>query len=623
MTNTNEISTNNLDRYKKTLKPAENTINSNHNYIFKNFANLKSKLANIWIQVDKPQTSVGSIKLIQKIINKYFIKPNDVEILVNWVLTNDILGYMKKIQKDILKINDDGIFGPVTRWGIFKYCQSQNDSQAKPAQTSDEDRFLPNKDITDTDAILPDSDDPGLSSLWHDNLNLLEIQTSIKSIPKQIDTQFLYPNSITISQYADIVSNKIRWHWDCGKKVREFMQSLNRIWYITLPIDLAKDANRYRGRWWKAMYLGRMVIAYTKKWMPKNWTDTKVEWLDFSKDWNDSGIILQKLSNSSATMWVLVMEKSIKSWSQSGHIVFWARVWAEILVYDTDMKNYQSTADKKLPNWLKAFTLQTYINQYSRHYKITAAMWLPLSKPLLNRFQKNWLYCRDSTNNIYNISKWWASVVTNKTNIFPKIDDIWVYGNNNMYILSSSGWIASIFRYQIIGTNQNTLKEPLNYPFDNSSFANIPTKLAVDWSFLFWNIKDKSIYQVRRDTKANLNIRQVSTKWNIDEIAWGLSTWVQIFSFANSANVYIRDPIGKSITTYRSNPIKSNDWNQYTYSLTYLFRLNIQIWNEQISDIAISDWLKPEAYILKSDWIYNIPLYQFLETYINKQNTQT
>ncbi len=383
MTNTNEISTNNLDRYKKTLKPAENTINSNHNYIFKNFANLKSKLANIWIQVDKPQTSVGSIKLIQKIINKYFIKPNDVEILVNWVLTNDILGYMKKIQKDILKINDDGIFGPVTRWGIFKYCQSQNDSQAKPAQTSDEDRFLPNKDITDTDAILPDSDDPGLSSLWHDNLNLLEIQTSIKSIPKQIDTQFLYPNSITISQYADIVSNKIRWHWDCGKKVREFMQSLNRIWYITLPIDLAKDANRYRGRWWKAMYLGRMVIAYTKKWMPKNWTDTKVEWLDFSKDWNDSGIILQKLSNSSATMWVLVMEKSIKSWSQSGHIVFWARVWAEILVYDTDMKNYQSTADKKLPNWLKAFTLQTYINQYSRHYKITAAMWLPLSKPLL------------------------------------------------------------------------------------------------------------------------------------------------------------------------------------------------------------------------------------------------
>lgn len=240
-----------------------------------------------------------------------------------------------------------------------------------------------------------------------------------------------------------------------------------------------------------------------------------------------------------------------------------------------------------------------------------------------SNIQKNWLYCRDSTNNIYNISKWWASVVTNKTNIFPKIDDIWVYGNNNMYILSSSGWIASIFRYQIIGTNQNTLKEPLNYPFDNSSFANIPTKLAVDWSFLFWNIKDKSIYQVRRDTKANLNIRQVSTKWNIDEIAWGLSTWVQIFSFANSANVYIRDPIGKSITTYRSNPIKSNDWNQYTYSLTYLFRLNIQIWNEQISDIAISDWLKPEAYILKSDWIYNIPLYQFLETYINKQNTQT
>lgn len=240
-----------------------------------------------------------------------------------------------------------------------------------------------------------------------------------------------------------------------------------------------------------------------------------------------------------------------------------------------------------------------------------------------SNIQKNWLYCRDASNNIYNITKWWATAVTNKLNTFPNISDIWVYGNNNMYILTNTTWwVASINRYQIIWTNQNSFKEPINYTFDNSSFIKVPNKLAVDWSFLFRNSKDKSFYQVRRDTKAVVNIRQVSTNWSVNEIAGEFWSWVQVFTFTNSANVYLRDPASKSITTYKSNPIKSNDGNQYNYSLTYLFRLNIQIWNEAISDLTISDWLKPEVYILKSDGIYNIHLYQFLETYMNKQSTQ-
>lgn len=246
-----------------------------------------------------------------------------------------------------------------------------------------------------------------------------------------------------------------------------------------------------------------------------------------------------------------------------------------------------------------------------------------------SNIQKNGLYCRDNIDNIYNITKWWVDIVTNKTNKFSSIKDLWVYGNNNMYILTNAygsgsesiSGISIIYRYQSLPANQNSFKEPMKYSFDSSSFDIMPSRLAIDWSFVFWNQKDSSIYQIWRDAKAVVNTRQVSTQWSVEQIAWWFGNDAQIFTFTNSPNIYIWDSSNKSITVYKSTPPKSNDWNQYNYNLTYLFRLNVQIWNDQINDLVITDWLKPEVYVLKTDGIYNIKLYQYLEKYNEKQTT--
>lgn len=249
-----------------------------------------------------------------------------------------------------------------------------------------------------------------------------------------------------------------------------------------------------------------------------------------------------------------------------------------------------------------------------------------------SNIQKNGLYCRDSINNIYNITKWWVDIVINKTNKFPNIKDLWTYGNNNMYILTDwysfgswnnwSGWWSYIYRYQSLPANQNSFKDPINYSFDTESFDKVPARLAIDWSFIFWNQKNSSIYQVRRDTKAVVNTRPVSTQWSVEQIAGWFGDNAQIFTFTNSPNIYIRDSVNKSITVYKSSPPKSNDGNQYNYNISYLFRLNLQIWNDQINDLLITDWLKPEIYVLKTDGIYNIKLYQYLEKYNEKQSSQ-
>ncbi len=84
-------------------------------------------------------------------------------------------------------------------------------------------------------------------------------------------------------------------------------------------------------------------------------------------------------------------------------------------------------------------------------------------------------------------------------------------------------------------------------------------------------------------------------------------------TFASSNYVYLYEPTKHVLLTYKSVPNKTSDNNKNSYSLKYLFAM--QLPKTEILDVAVSDSSKPQLSILTAQGIANIKLYDYIESY--------
>ena len=315
----------------------------------------------------------------------------------------------------------------------------------------------------------------------------------------------------------------------------------------------------------------------------------------------------------------------LASWIKTRQISFnssekW-KMW-EVLFID-----YQ----KSINVWWTKWALIWSVNDWSRwslieYWVDTNMAWC--SENLL----KDWLYCYISDGRVYNITKAWIEPVTTQDWVwFPDtVWGLWVYLKNNFYVFqpnlnSALNWVV-LTRYRNTAWSETVYQPWQNYTIaewydENIQFVWNFAWMTIDGDFLIRN--DGKLYHFWRPTSvwSTLEVREVKLLW-WDSITNKYSNDVKIIASTTTKYVYLFDRVNKTFTVYTSNPLKTNDANRTTYNLKYLFSFKFALTSEEVKDICIPDatWNNPEMYILTSEWVNKVNLYEYIKS-VEKDDT--
>ncbi len=240
------------------------------------------------------------------------------------------------------------------------------------------------------------------------------------------------------------------------------------------------------------------------------------------------------------------------------------------------------------------------------------------------------LYCYTKDGRIFSVTKSWVEpLITSDPAWFPDtIWWVWVYWKANLYIFQPN--LNSSLNWVFVTRYRNTVWSQISYQWWQSysimawyeSWVNIVwdfASMAIDSTFLTWN--NWKLYQLRRPGYGNaLDIREVKLLW-WDNITNKYSENVKVMAYLNSRYVFLFDKINKTFTAYTSNPLKTNDQYNTQYNLYYLFSFKFALSNEDVLDIAISEnsWNRPEMYILTTEWVNKINLYEYIDSLVKDE----
>jgi len=296
-------------------------------------------------------------------------------------------------------------------------------------------------------------------------------------------------------------------------------------------------------------------------------------------------------------------------------------------MWDVLFIDYQKTINV----WWTKWALIWSVNDWSRwtlvEYWVDSNMaWCSVN------LLRDWLYCYISDGRIYNITKAWIEPVTTQDWVwFPDtVWGLWIYMKNNFYVFqpnlnSALNWVV-LTRYRNIAGSETVYQPWQNYTIVEWYDSNIQFEwnfvwMAIDSTFLIWN--SWKLYQFRRPTSvgSTMEVREIKLLW-WDSITNKYSNDVKVITSQSSKYVYLFDRINKTFTVYKSNPLKTNDANTSTYNLTYLFSFKFALTSEEVKDVCIPDstWNNPEMYILTSEWVNKINLYEYIKS-IEKDDT--
>ena len=132
----------------------------------------------------------------------------------------------------------------------------------------------------------------------------------------------------------------------------------------------------------------------------------------------------------------------------------------------------------------------------------------------------------------------------------------------------------------------------------------------------FYGIADWKIYQFWREDAAwtSLRYRKVDVRWS-NPLIEKYSSDVKIIASKDSRYIYTYDKSQQLLTVYNSEPNKTNSAKATEFQLVYLFSLKFDIEWTTVYDVDIpgNTWNRPELYILSSNWVNKVPLYEYLE----------
>ena len=238
----------------------------------------------------------------------------------------------------------------------------------------------------------------------------------------------------------------------------------------------------------------------------------------------------------------------------------------------------------------------------------------------ITSLNSNWLYCYNSDWDIYMVTKGKITPVTTEDGDFRSgVGWLWTFSSRNLYVfnanVSSLGNIL-LTRYQINSDwTYANFKWWSSYSID-ASWVDFGTfsSFAIDDNF--YGIADWKIYQFWRDDVAgtSLRYRQINVKWS-NPLTEKYSNNVKIIVNKDSRYIYIYDKDQQLLTVYNSEPSKENNAKATEFQLVYLFSLKFDIEWLTVYDVDVpnSTWDRPEAYLLTSEWVNKIALYEYIE----------
>lgn len=313
------------------------------------------------------------------------------------------------------------------------------------------------------------------------------------------------------------------------------------------------------------------------------------------------------------------------SWIKTRQITFnSSEKWK---MWDVLFVDYQ----KSINVWWTKWALIWSVNDWSRwslieYWVDTNVAWC--SENLL----RDGLYCYISDWRVYNITKAWIEPVTTQDWVwFPDtVWWLWVYLKNNFYVFqpnlnSSLAWVV-LTRYRNTAWSETVYQQWQNYTIvewydENIQFEWNFAWMTIDGDFLIRN--NWKLYHFWRPTSlwSTLEVREVKLLW-WDSITNKYSNDVKVIASTTTKYVYLFDRVNKTFTVYTSNPLKTNDANRTNYNLKYLFSFKFALTSEEVKDVCIPDatWNNPEMYILTTEWVNKINLYDYIKS-VEKDDT--
>ena len=241
-------------------------------------------------------------------------------------------------------------------------------------------------------------------------------------------------------------------------------------------------------------------------------------------------------------------------------------------------------------------------------------------KNCISSLNSNGIYCYNDNWWVYMISKTWiVPVWTEDWDFRSGIWWLWTFSNRNLYVFNSN--VSSLgnmllTRYQTNsdGTYANFRKWS-SYSIAGSglNFGTF-TSFAIDGNFFGW--ADGKLYLFRREDVAwtTLQYRQINIKW-WNPFTDKYSNNIKIITSGSTRYIYIYDRDQQLFTVYNTEKTKMNEENKRGYQLVYMFSLKFDIdWVDVYdADIPSSTADRPELYLLTSQWVNKIALYEYIE----------
>jgi len=239
---------------------------------------------------------------------------------------------------------------------------------------------------------------------------------------------------------------------------------------------------------------------------------------------------------------------------------------------------------------------------------------------------KDGLYCFTNNGKIFLVNKGGIQILTtgDPDGFSLTIGGLATYGKANLYVFQPN--ITTLSNSVLVTRYRNTLWSQTIYQAGQKYYLNTNmltganfgsgfTNFAIDSTFLVW--ANGKPYQFRRNpaNSFNLDYREIKLLGG-DKMTSKYSDNVKIISTTNSRYVYFLDKDNQTFTVYESRPLKTNDQYNTSYNLYYLFRYSFDLRTAKVVDIAIPEATgeKPEMYILTTNGINKVRLYEFIES---------
>jgi hypothetical protein len=243
---------------------------------------------------------------------------------------------------------------------------------------------------------------------------------------------------------------------------------------------------------------------------------------------------------------------------------------------------------------------------------------------------KNGLYCYNTDGDIYAITRGGIDPVETSDGDFRSgIGGLGTFNRNNFYVfqksLSNIG-NSLVTRYRNAAGSQTQYQGGTSYEVllgSGMSFTDF-SSFAIDGSF-FGRSNGKPYLFWRTDVAGStLSYREIKIKGG-DTVTQNYSNNVKILTSSATKYIYLFDRDNQTFTVYDTQGIKTNDANKATYQMVYLFSFKFDLGTNKIYDVAIPESTgdKPELYILSTEGVNKIPLYEFIESIKNNNQLKT